>query len=255
MRAILTYHSIDDSGSPVSVSPAQFRAHCAFLASGRIRVVSPHQLLELPNNTDAVAITFDDGFASVWTEAAPRLADRGLPATVFVVSSHVGGFNDWGGRRDPAVPHLPLMSWDQLGQLAHGHMEIGAHTATHPRLPATTPGRLQDELDGCVDHVQAQLGVRPSSFAYPYGAVNARVAREVRDRFVIGCTTELRALGAGGADDRAQLPRLDMYYLRAPGLLERWGSRAFRSLVWLRARGRWAKGMLSREPLVAGAAL
>lgn len=251
MRAILTYHSIDDSGSPVSVSRAQFRAHCAFLASGRVPVVTLQQLLQHPHVPDAVAITFDDGFANVWTDAAPQLADSGLPATVFVVSNHVGGFNDWGGRRHALVPHLPLMSWEQLGHLTQWPMEIGAHTATHPHLPAAPTERLEDELDGCVDRIHAELGVRPSSFAYPYGAVDARVASAVRERFAVGCTTELRALSA--TDDCARLPRLDMYYLRSRGLLERWGSAAFRSLVWIRARGRWTRDLLSREPEFSGA--
>ncbi|TFG50637.1 MAG: polysaccharide deacetylase, partial [Gemmatimonadales bacterium] len=45
MRAILTYHSIDDSGSPISVAPEQFRAHVRWLQSGVIRVVPLAELL------------------------------------------------------------------------------------------------------------------------------------------------------------------------------------------------------------------
>ena len=63
MRAILTYHSIDPSGSPISVSPAAFRRHIEWLASGRVRVVRLEELMRLPAGEDAVALTFDDGFA------------------------------------------------------------------------------------------------------------------------------------------------------------------------------------------------
>ena len=41
MRAILTYHSIDESGSPISVDPDAFRRHVRWLASGRVRVTTP----------------------------------------------------------------------------------------------------------------------------------------------------------------------------------------------------------------------
>ena len=40
MRAILTYHSIDDSGSPISIAPADFRRHLDWLTSGRVPVRS-----------------------------------------------------------------------------------------------------------------------------------------------------------------------------------------------------------------------
>ena len=37
MKAILTYHSIDESGSVISIPEATFRRHVAWLAAGRVR--------------------------------------------------------------------------------------------------------------------------------------------------------------------------------------------------------------------------
>lgn len=249
MRAILTYHSVDDSGSPISVGRAEFRAHCAFLASGRVRVVSLDAMPAVPPSEDAVAITFDDGFENFWTEAAPQLESHGLPATVFAVAGHVGAYNDWGGRQVPGIPHLPLMSWDRLARLRERGFAIGAHTRTHPALPAIPPTQLDDELGGCVSAIEQATGVRPTTFAYPYGAHDAATANAVRECFDLACTTELRALRA--VEDRSLLPRLDMFYFRAPGLLDRWGSAAFRSLLWLRSRGRQLRGLLSAPAGVA----
>ena len=48
MRAILTYHSIDDSGSPISVSPAAFRRQLEWLVAERVRVVPLSELSHLP---------------------------------------------------------------------------------------------------------------------------------------------------------------------------------------------------------------
>ena len=56
MRAILTYHSIDESGSPISVAPAAFRRHVEWLASGRVRVVSLEEIVRLNDAVDAVAL-------------------------------------------------------------------------------------------------------------------------------------------------------------------------------------------------------
>lgn len=236
MRAILTYHSIDASGSPISVSPEVFRAHCRFLASGRVRVLPLVSLLEDPAADDVVALTFDDGFANFATEAAPALEAHGLPSTVFVVSDHVGGSNDWGGRVSPHVPQLPLLGWDDLVSLQDRGVTLGAHTRRHRPLPQLRGDELLDEVQGGIDRIASAAGRRPAAFAYPFGAVDAVVAAVVRDACAWGCTTELRALGS--QEDRALLPRLDMYYFRSPGQLEAWGTAAFRSRLWLRNQGR-----------------
>ena len=75
MRAILTYHSIDSSGSPVSVSEETFRAHARFLGSGRVSVGPLADLPSLPDEEDAVALTFDDGFLNFSMLAMPLLSD------------------------------------------------------------------------------------------------------------------------------------------------------------------------------------
>lgn len=243
MRAILTYHSIDSSGSAVSVSEDWFRAHVRFLASGRVRVVPLAQLPNMADTEDAVALTFDDGFLNFSTIAAPLLSAAGLPATVFVVSDAVAGTNDWTGHPVPGIPILPLMSWQQIHAAATAGFEVGAHTRRHPDLTTLTPARLEDETAGCAERIATELGRRPECFAYPYGAVNESVARAARDIFAQSCTTELRPLAP--ADDPALLPRLDAFYFREPGQLEAWGSPAFRRRLWIRAQGRRVKALMA----------
>ena len=82
MKAILTWHAIDESRSPISVSREVFADQVAFLASGRVRVVPLGSILT--ESGDAVALTFDDAFTSFSEVAWPALRDAGLPATVFV---------------------------------------------------------------------------------------------------------------------------------------------------------------------------
>lgn len=243
MKAILTYHSIDPSGSPISVDPAEFRAHVRWLASGAVRVVSVAELLRLPLDAEAVAITFDDGFANFAAEAAPMLLEHGLPATLFVVTEHGGGTNVWGGVMDLRVPTLPLLGWDELGRLAEQGIELGAHTRTHPRLTTLSPARARGEIAGSVERIERETGRRPAGFAYPYGDVNETVAAAAAESCAWACTTELRVLGS--ADGPHLLPRLDMYYLRRPGRLESWGTPRFRRAIWLRARARGVRGRLA----------
>ena len=236
MRAILTYHSLDESGSPISVSPSAFRAHVRWLASGGVRVLPLDELVAANEREDAVAITFDDGFQNFATEGVSLLAEHGFPSTVFVVPEHVEGTNAWGGSDAPGIPTLPLMSWSTLARVTQQGVTLGAHTRRHRDLTRVRGAALEDEVAGCVERIAAETGKRPTTFAYPYGAVDDTSASVVRDVFALACTTELRALHTD--DDRALLPRLDMYYFRDPGQLEAWGTASFRGRLWLRAQAR-----------------
>jgi len=236
MRAILTYHSIDESGSAISISEHTFRAQVAWLARADVRVVSVDALLRLPADADAVALTFDDGFVNFGDIAAPLLAEHGLPSTLFVVTDSVGRTNRWPGASDRGVPELPLLNWDGIGRLRDQGVQIGAHTRTHANLARLALDRLQDEIVGSADRIRSETGRAPNAFAYPYGAISDKAVQIVASRFLWGCTTEMRAVAS--ADARALLPRLDMFYLREPGQLERWGTARFRCRLTLRAGAR-----------------
>ena len=235
MKAILTYHSIDDSGSPISVSPEVFEAQAIWLASGRVRVLSLDEFAAHPDDAgDAVSLTFDDGFLNTRGPMERLLAD-GLPLTVFVVTRRVGMTNAWGGCEQPGIPTLPLVSWNDIDSLAKHGAVIASHSRTHPRLTTITPAMREDELLGSLDDLQARLDIRNPHMAYPYGDVDDVVVAHAARYYRFGCTTDFRLSRA--ADAPLRLPRLDMYYFRATGALEAWGSWSFlRRVAWCRAR-------------------
>jgi peptidoglycan/xylan/chitin deacetylase (PgdA/CDA1 family) len=236
VKAILTYHSIDDSGSPISVSPEVFAGHVRCLAASRFDVVSLEELVQLPHYVNAVAITFDDGFSNFATHAWPLLQDHGFPVTMFVVSDHAGGFNSWQSPRFPQAPQLPLMSWAELGRLAASGLTIGSHTRQHFDMRLLPDAQLLDELAGASLRIEKETGSPPSAFAYPYGAYNDRVVDAVRSAHRLACTTDLRFVRKN--EDRVRLPRLDAYYFRRAGMLEGLGSGPFERHIWVRAGGR-----------------
>lgn len=246
MRAILTYHSVDPSGSPISIEGGVFRRHVEWLASGMVPVVSVDTLLCLPGDASALALTFDDGFANFATEAAPLLQDRGLPVTLFVVTGHIGGDNRWRGRGDAGVPMLPLLGWDDLGRLREAGVTLGAHTRTHPRLTRQNGPLLEAELAGAAAEMENRLGELPQGLAYPYGDLDDRVVRAAATCYQWACTTELRPLGE--AESRHRVPRLDAWYFRDPARLADWGSPGFRAWLWCRRQGRRVRASLAPAP-------
>lgn len=240
MRAILTYHSIDDSGSPISMPPARFHAHVRWLAAGHVNVVALDALVRGGGGGSAVALTFDDGFVNFATHAAPLLADYGLPATLFVPTGFVGHCNAWPGTNTRGIPELPLLGWGALARLAERGVTLGSHGRSHRALAGLPSDAVADEVEGSAEDLFRHTGVRPRAFAYPYGSVDETAAACVRTRYAVGCTTVLHALR--GSDDPARLPRIDAYYCRAPGRLESWESAHFRRYLRLRAVARTLRG-------------
>lgn len=233
IRAILTYHSVDSSGSVISVDAGTLERHAQFLSSGRVRVLPLTDLVNDSGSGDAVALTFDDGFANFATEAWPRLRDHGLPATVFVVTERVGSDNRWQGRDDPVVPTMPLLDWDQIGHLAEEGVTVGSHSRSHPHLEHLGDAQLDGEVAGSADEIERRIGRRPTTFCYPFGGHDDRVVAASAATYSAACTTAFRVIEDGV--DPHRLPRLDCYYFTAPGSLERWGSRRFLGRVRLRS--------------------
>ena len=220
--AILTYHAIDEAGSVLSTSPHLFAQQMQVLADSGVRIVP---LTDLPNrisagSTDApvVALTFDDGFLSVYEHALPVLAHYGFTATVFVVSDYCGRTNAWPSQ--PAwVAAQPLMGWRELRELGRAGVRPGCHTRSHPDLRSLPPSEMSQQLTGAKARIEDALGMPVEAFAYPYGAYDRGVRALVAAHFSLACATSLGFVGSDS--DPFALERLDMCYLRRPALLAR----------------------------------
>ncbi len=210
-RAIVTYHSIDDSGSILSTRVDQLRDLLRGLDAEGAEVVDLPSLLALSDSRPAVALTFDDGYANFLTEAAPALAESGAPATVFVVAGRCGQRGDW-DRQPPSFRDRALLSWSQIDELNRAGVRFGAHGMTHRSLRGLSPEETREEILNSKRTIEDRTGVEVDCFAYPYGEHTPTAAEIVADHFRIGVTTELAYVGE--EDVPEELPRIDSYYLK-----------------------------------------
>jgi peptidoglycan/xylan/chitin deacetylase (PgdA/CDA1 family) len=219
--AILTYHSIDDSGSVISMPPATFRRHMDFLAKAGIPVVPLDRALIQPGS---VAITFDDGFANLIDHAVPVLAEHNFPATIFLVTEYCGRQNNWPGQSYDKASVLPLMSWGQAAALTPA-ITLGAHTVSHPDLTRIRPQECERELRECQHQIEQRLGRPARWLAYPYGSSSIEVQQIASHYFDLAVGTTLRFLPAqpnpSARPNPMDLPRIDTFYLRDSFPIER----------------------------------
>lgn len=209
--AVLAYHGIRDDGWPAGAMPFEnlhvrastFEAHCrvirescdpislddwrAALAGG---VLPPRPAL----------ITFDDGYRSVWTIAAPILAAYDLPAVVFACSEPIATrtmlwfdalaaregettvdacktfeYHSWlaaCGEARPVADDDPraLMLASEVAALSRQKgVEIGAHTARHPILSHASLEDQRREITDGREALERWSGRPVRAFAYPNG--------------------------------------------------------------------------------------
>lgn len=213
---VIAYHAIEDAPGPVCLAPKVFERQIKSLHEGGCSVLTVGQVaehlakgLEFPPR--AVAITFDDGYASVHRRALPLLASLGWPATVYPVTSELGGENRWDGAAG-SLPRLPLVSAGDLAELAGAGWEVGGHTHTHHALPGMPAERVAWEMETSTAILEDLGGRAVRSFAYPFGRCDApsRQAATARYDLCLGIGAEKARLG----DSVAQLGRVDAWYLQ-----------------------------------------
>ncbi len=128
---------------------------------------------EAADGEDTLAITFDDGYLSVYDSACPILKERGITATIYVVVDALGGINEWDRRAGDQEEKM--MSAAQARELAGNGFEIGSHTLTHPHLTNLNDEQLAQELVDSKHKLEDIVGREVTSFSYPYGDYDSRV--------------------------------------------------------------------------------
>lgn len=220
---VLTYHAVEDGVGALFVDPGTFARQLDCIVESGAEPLTVAQLADRLRagtlDRPAVAVTFDDGIASVARVAAPLLVERGLPATVFCVAGHVGGVSDWPSAL-PGSARLELADADELAALARAGFEIGAHGLMHAPLDSGDEELFRRELVEARDVLERVTRTRVLSLAYPYGAAPAAAAARIVERTYVAACTTVPGETRQGANLFA-LPRVDAHYLRRPELLRR----------------------------------
>lgn len=171
---ILLYHRFDDDRvAALNTTTEQLGAHVSDLKGGGFKVMALPDILAamrsgqpLPDKT--VAITIDDGAASVYSRAWPLLRQAGLTATVFVATDEI----DRGG---PDV-----MNWAQLRDLAAAGITIGSQGAARLHMAKAAPDLIAADLARANARFERELGRTPTVFAWPWGEASAAAMAVVR---------------------------------------------------------------------------
>jgi peptidoglycan/xylan/chitin deacetylase (PgdA/CDA1 family) len=154
----------DSLGYKLSVSPSDFNAQMDWLLLHGFHPVDFNDVRAYfagrqPLPANPVVITFDDGYADLYTTAYPILAAHGFKAVAYIVSGFIG--------RSQNVSAAQLIQMDQNG------IEIASHTVDHANLARSSIGSMMRELVESKQVLENLLGHSVVDFAYPSGQFSA----------------------------------------------------------------------------------
>jgi peptidoglycan/xylan/chitin deacetylase (PgdA/CDA1 family) len=72
------------------------------------------------------------------------------------------------------------MSWDHAKEMVSSGMDIGSHTINHAILAHLSEEKQFEEVSNSKKIIEAKLGERIDSFAYPIGGINTYTATTIK---------------------------------------------------------------------------
>jgi peptidoglycan/xylan/chitin deacetylase (PgdA/CDA1 family) len=145
-----------------------------------------------------VAITFDDGRESVYTEALPLLSEYGFVATAYIPTEFVN--------RDGFV------TTQQLLEIVSNEWEIGAHGTDHTAFTDLSPEELLHDLVYPIQYLPNVTGQEVLSVASPFGYYNDVTLEQIQKTYFNHVNAYSPALGLNTVEnfDEYNIHRLDI---------------------------------------------
>ena len=180
-KIILLYHSIGEG--PWALPKSEFRRQIDWL-SNNATLISLDGLLAGENidGRPRVAITFDDGYASLRDAACDVLRESGANATVFLNTGRIGKKSRTPS--DAGLGHYPgeqFMSWQDVVDLVANGWTVGSHGVEHLDLTAAADDIARQQLRLSKETIERELSAPCANFAYTWGRHTPRLRQLVEE--------------------------------------------------------------------------
>lgn len=189
------------------MTPKLFSRQIEGLLSIPAEFMTISRYLQGAMNENKIALTFDDGYESVFHYAFPLLRRFDIKATLFINPAFVGQFNTW----DVNLGYLRFrhMNWQQVQQLQENGWEIGIHGFSHHDLSRLHEADISRDITLALGIMNRRLRSNCRVISFPFGNVNETVERVCREHgLTAGLTMSRRP---SDVDPAFAITRLGVY--------------------------------------------
>ncbi|MFH0931790.1 MAG: polysaccharide deacetylase family protein, partial [Candidatus Zixiibacteriota bacterium] len=168
-HSVLAYHKVTDEfeWGITRVKPESFEQQVEYLKEEGFSNIDLEELLLGEEKKDKqIALTFDDGYESVYQNAFPVLKRYGFTAIIFLITGYTGKENLWEAGFGRKFKHL---SWEQIQEMKESGFQFGSHTVNHPDLTRLDKKSLEYELKKSKDIIEDRLNQEIKFLSYPFG--------------------------------------------------------------------------------------
>ena len=157
MMTILYYHEVVPNGEGFSyqkIDIDKFEEQMKFLYDNGYRTMKFSELSSyIPDK--AVIVSFDDGFRTVYENAAQIMQKYEIKGNVYLPTAYIGVKSQF-------------MNWDMVKELVND-FEFQAHTHNHVDIRTLTDEQLRQEIQLSDQIFDEKLGYLPKAFCMPFG--------------------------------------------------------------------------------------
>lgn len=167
---VLYYHEVVEQGQGFSyqkMEKEKFARQMAYLQEHGYETLYFSDL-DKPLPPKAVIVSFDDGFRSVYENAAPIMETYGIRGNVYLPTAYIG--ND-----------SHFMDWDMVQKLQEGSFEMQAHTHNHVDVRTLDEQALQEQIQASDELFREKLGYLPRAFCLPFGTYDSASIKKIRN--------------------------------------------------------------------------
>lgn len=170
---IYMYHWIkEDTGGyeypETMVKPSELRKQFEYIANNSYDDLFVSEIAKVYKYEKPIALTFDDGWQDVYTNAYPLAKEYNVKFSMYVIKDLVG------------TPGY--CTEDELIEMKEsGLVEIGSHTVTHRKLASLTTDEIYNELSESKKYLKENLGIDTNVICYPSGSFNSTVVKIAKE--------------------------------------------------------------------------
>lgn len=198
---IFVYHRFaDERYKSADTTLKELTRQFEYFKSNNYTVVPLSKILDkLEKNEEIpkkwIALTIDDAYKSFYDNGLEVFKKYNYPFSLYVyveaTQKHYGDY----------------MNWDQIKESSK-YGEIGLHSYSHPRLQNLSQKEIIEDTKKAFDIFVKNTGIKPKTYAYPYGEFTEDVKKTLKDNFSFRAILNQNTGSVNSKTDIFDIPRI-----------------------------------------------